>query len=102
MGCYTYLSKELLEKYSTVKDEAINIVLQEVRSIEPIWYVRKMEIEERKGVFRKPVTRIAYTLFESQDENKNYSEVYYQSSVNSKRDLLNFLYGLNIGLHRKP
>ncbi len=98
----TWLSDSEFERYSTVKDADINEVLQEVRKIKPIWFVdEQTHIIER--FLRKPVNETHYTVYQIYKVNgiSSYPEVRVQMSVSTKRDLLNFLYGLNVGYHHE-
>lgn len=94
---YTWLSEWQFKECSHSKDKDIDEVLQEVRKISPIYYVQERQI--RKGFFKSKIETF-YTLYEATGTEKD-MEVRFQSSVRTKSDLLNFLYGLNIGLHFK-
>jgi hypothetical protein len=93
---YTWLRDWEFQEYSQNKDEEINEVLQQVRRIDPRWYVSERQIIKRK--FFKKETQTFYTLYES----TGYMEVRFQTSVVTKRDLMNFLFGLSTGYHLKP
>lgn len=96
MGCYTWLSDSEFELYSRVDDIDINSVLQEVRRIDAGWYISERKWE-RKRFLRKPVEDTTYQIYQQTLK----PEVRCQMSAHTKRDVLNFLYGLNVGLHHK-
>ena len=92
---YTWLTSFEFQEYSESKDKEINEVLQKVRKVDPRWYVSEREIVKR-GFFKKKIETF-YTLY----ENTGDTEVRYQTSVVTKGDLMNFLFGLNTGYHFK-
>ncbi|HEY9363869.1 MAG TPA: hypothetical protein VIQ00_11440 [Chitinophagaceae bacterium] len=92
---YTWLTSFEFQEYSESKDKEINEVLQQVRKFDPRWYVSEREIVKR-GFFKKKIETF-YTLY----ENTGDTEVRYQTSVVTKGDLMNFLFGLNAGYHFK-
>lgn len=94
MGCYTWLSEYEFLKYSKVDDTEINEVLQEVRSIDTRWYISERKFK-RKRFLRKPIEEITYQVY----QETLMPEVRCQMSAYIKRDVLNFLYGLNVGLN---
>lgn len=103
MGCYTYLTEDEFRRFVWVEDAEVNSVFQEVRRINPVWYINQTtHIKERW--FRKPTveTRFdVYEVFEYPTGNFSKPEVRVQMSCNTKANVLNFLYGLNIGYHFK-
>ena len=94
MGCYTWLSEYEFLKYSKVDDIEINEVLQEVRSIDMRWYISERKFK-RKRFLRKSVEEVTYQIY----QETLMPEVRCQMSAYTKRDVLNFLYGLNVGLN---
>lgn len=95
MGAYTWLSDSEFELYSKVDDKDINEVFQQVRAINPGWFIHE-RADYIERFLRKPVKQINYTVYQLQYR----SEVRLQMSCTTKRDVLNFLYGLNIGYNQ--
>ncbi len=99
----TWLSDSEFERYSQCEDKDVNEVLQQVRSVNPVWFVDQREYVT-KSWFRKPLIEVRFTLYEIYEYptgNWSKPEVREQVSVYDKRSLLNFLYGLNVGYHFK-
>lgn len=99
----TWLSDGEFELYSSCYDKAVNEVLQEVRAINPVWFVDE-RTETIKRLFRRPITQQRFTLyevFEYPKGNSSKPEVRIQMSANTKSNILNFLYGLNVGYNLK-
>lgn len=98
----TWLNDSEFERYSTVEDENINEVFQQVREINPIWFIDE-RIHYIKRFLRKPIKQVNYTVYEVYEYNGIVSkpEVRIQMSATTKRDVLNFFYGLNVGYHFK-
>lgn len=102
----TWLNEDEFERFSKVEDEDMNEVLQQVREINPVWY-----IDERthyiSRFLRKPIKQVDYTVYEIYEYNGIISkpEVRIQTSCGTKSNVMNFLFGLNIGYHfnwKKP
>lgn len=100
MGAYTWLSEMEFDRFSKVEDKEVNEVLQQVREINPVWFIDERH-NYKKRLFRPIKKETMYTVYEVFVMNGVVSkpEVRVQMSVVTKRDLLNFLYGLNIGYH---
>lgn len=95
----TWLTEQQFKLYSQCSDKEVNEVLQEVRKFEPIWFVDQRQYEVERWL-RKPLIRTYFTLYQIYQGpygNSSYPEVRVQSSISTKNDLLNFLYGLNVG-----
>lgn len=97
----TWLTDNEFELYSTCDDIDVNEVLQQIREINPVWFVDK-RTHIVKRFLRKPISQDRFTLyqvFEYPKGNSSKPEVRIQMSANTKANLLNFLYGLNVGYH---
>ena len=97
----TYLTENEISKFSQCEDEDVNEVLQEVRKISPVWFVDQ-RTEYQNRWFRKPLEVTTFNVYENyQYPHGNFSlpEVRCQMSCNTKANVLNFLYGLNVGYH---
>lgn len=96
----TWLSENEFERYSKVEDSEVNEVFQMVREFEDIWFIDE-RIHYNKRLLRKSVKEVTYTVHQVYEFNGVVSkpEVRIQMSVSTKRDVLNFLYGLNVGYH---
>lgn len=97
MGLYCYMFDQETEKYTQVEDKEINEVLQEVRKVWPEWFVQERTIEYKKRIWGPVISERIYTIYQSFG-GMEYRE---QISAYNKRDVLNFLYGLNLGLHKE-
>lgn len=97
MGMYTWLSEQEFKEYSKVSDTEINEILQEVRLIMPEWYISERFYSERVSVFKKPLKKVTYSVYERIGKDE---EVRYQSSAFDKPTILNLLYGLYMGYNR--
>jgi len=97
----TYFGSHEYDRISKCDDPDVNEVLQEIRKIYPHWFVEQ-RTDIQKRLFGKPKTTITFSVYESyQYPHGNFSwpEVRVQTSCWDKRTTLNFLYGLNTGLH---
>lgn len=97
----TWLSDDEFERFAICEDKDVNEVLQQIRKINPVWFVDQ-RTNMIKRFLRKPVVETTFTLYEIYEyPTGNFSkpEVRIQMSANTKSLLLNFLYGLNVGYH---
>ncbi len=96
----TWLSENEFERYSKVEDPDVNEVFQMVRKFEDIWFIDE-RVNYINRLFRKPIKETTYTIHQVYEFNGIVSkpEVRIQLSVSTKQDVLNFLYGLNVGYH---
>lgn len=101
----TYLSESEFERFTKVEDSDVNEVFQQIRAINPVWYINQTT-NLKKRWFRKPIiqTRFdVYEVYEYPSGNFSKPEVRVQISCNTKANVLNFLYGLNVGYNfRNP
>lgn len=96
MGCYTYFTDQEAETYTKVEDGEINKVLQQIREVWPVWYISEREIEYKKRIWGATIKEKFYIVYQS----FGHMEYRMQWSCHGKKDVLNFLYGLNVGLNR--
>lgn len=96
MRMYTWLTDNEFVRYSQVKDEEMNKILQDVRKVMPEVFVQE-RIETTKRLFRKSVTTAKYQVYHR--INPEFNEVYCVNISCRYYSVCSYLFGLHNGYH---